>query len=1266
MQDMTRSLRYLFLLLFIGVSNIALAQAGGAITGTVVDSKKETVIGATVKVLEGGLLKGSTATDVDGNYTIKPLSAGKYDVEVTYTGYKTSRISGVLVSPDKTTGVNVTMEINSKELDEVVVTSYKVPLIDKYAPGTTTTITSEQIEKMATRSTNEIASTTVATRTDANGRLQIAGSRANGTVYIIDGMQVRSDRGVNLPQGMVDQVQVMTSGLSAKYGDAIGGVVALTTKGPSSTYRGSVTLEHSVDGYNHNLVNGTLSGPLYSKKVNGVKRPLIGFLVGGDFWYDEDRRPTYGGNYQLKDNVLKDLEQNPLRATPNQTGTVVFRPAAEYVRAEDMEIVKKRKDATAIDARINGKLDFVLSDNLNLTAGGSYNYNRQSNYSRFYQLFSPENQPKDKFYTARGYIRLTQKFGKQGVATDADKDKKPSVISNAYYTLQADYQKDYLKREDGDFQKDVFKYGYVGKFNTMTTSVFQPGGVDTATGKTGVILLTDRAANGVTFERSDLNPVLANYTSQYYNLLGEGALPQTVNTISAGGGLTNGLTPPYVYQLYGNVGQTYTGSTYNDQEQLGVAVDASFDLLLGKTKHAIEFGLYYQQRTERNFGATGASSNGGIWQQMRLLANRHISLDLSQPIFIVNGKRYTKADVDAGIVSPSPSDTIIYDRKADEAAQSTFDKNLRAKLGAGKTDYLNVDAYDPSTYSLSMFSADELLNSGNSLVGYYGYDYTGKKQKGQVNFNDFFTKKDANGNYTRDQGAYRPNYIAGYILDKFQFKDILFNVGMRIDRFDANTKVLKDPYSLYEVINKGDINKAPKSLSNSLNNGVTPSNIGNDYVVYVNNNQASTPTIIGYRNGDDWYDYAGRAIEDPNILKNYSGGRAPEPLLTKDGNVRISDTNFNPNNSFTDYKPQVNVMPRISFSFPVSDASQFYAHYDVIVQRPKSNLYATPSDYFFLTNSSNGLIYNPALKPEKLFDYEVGFQQQLSKESAIILTAFYKERKDMIQVRPYVLAYPQTYYTYGNRDFSTTKGLTLSYDLRRVGNLRMNIAYTLQFAEGTGSGPESGNGGSTTQVNGNGSLQNFLAAGLPNLRYTTALDYDSRHSIVVTADYRYNDGEGPVIGNTHFLQNAGLNLIFRTRSGEPYTKILRPKERTVQGELNGNRLPWHYGLDLRVDKDFKLQFSKKPVAEGAKVKRPLVVNAFCYVQNLLNIKDVLEVDGYTSRPDDDGWLSSPQGIQDIKNQSSQLSYIDIYTIYLRDPNKVNLPRRVNIGLSFNF
>lgn len=1254
MQDMARTLRYFFTLLFISIAGQVVAQSGSAITGTVLDEKKEPIIGAVVRVFEGGLQKGGAQTDVDGIYTIKPLSPGRYDVVVSYLGYKEKRTTGVIVSPDKTTEVNVSMEVSkSTELTEYVVTAYKVPLIDKYAPGTTTTITSEQIEKLPTRSTDVAAATTAGVSADKNGGgLNIQGARTDGTLYIIDGVQVRAGArgGINMAQGMIDQIQVMTSGLSAKYGDALGGVVNITTKGVSEKTRGNIMLEHSVDGYNHNLVNANVSGPLFTKRIDSTHRkPVVGYLIGGDFWYDKDGRPSYGGNYAVKDDVLKNLQDNPVVPTTTQTGIPIFKSSSEYLRADDFELRKQRVNAESMEARLNAKLDFQLAENLNLTAGGQLNYVKSRAYSRGLSLYAPEAMPINNNYNIRGYIKLQQKLGKTNTTTNPDEKKSP--ISNTNYTIQADYQKESYKQEDPNHKKNAFKYGYVGKFNTSYVPLYLYG-VDDSTGRSGMRLVSDRIAVGTTYERSDINPTLANYDSRIYGLAGSTAIP-SLDVLKALGGITNGQMPFPVYQLYSNIGQTLQGFAYSQVDQYSLDVNAAFDFQPGKTRHSIEFGLYYQQRAQRSFGTNVANTDGGIWQYARQLTNSHIALS-GEPIFVINGQKYSRADIDAGLASPGPLDTILYDRFADEKVQSTFDYNLRKKLGAGSTEYINVDGYDPSTFSFDMFSADELLNSGNQFVSYYGYDYTGKKQNGQVNFNDYFTKKDARGDYTREIGAFRPNYIAGYLLDKFQFKDILFNIGVRVDRFDANTKMLKDPFSLYEVQNVSSADA--KGIKNTLNGGSTPGNIGKDYVVYVNSNQSSSPTIIGYRNGEDWYDYTGKLIEDPSILKNYSGGRDPQPLLV-DSKTRMTDSNYNPNTSFTDYKPQVNVMPRISFSFPISDVALFYAHYDIVVQRPTSNVYATPFDYYYLTNNSNSQIANPGLKPQKLFDYEVGFQQQLSQRSAVTITAFYKERKDMISYRPYLYAYPQTYYTYGNRDFSTAKGLTVGYDLRRAGNVRMNIAYTLQFAQGTGS---SANGSQ-------GILQNFIAAQLPNLRYTTALDYDSRHQITASIDYRYDDGEGPVVGGNHIFQNAGVNFLIRTRSGEPYTKYTAPRRNTntIQGELNGNRYPWHFGADFRVDKDFKLSFAKKS-ADGAKPKMPLILNAFCYITNVLNIKDVLTVDGYTSRPDDDGYLSSPQGIVATRNQTDRQSYIDLYNIALQNPGNINLPRRINIGLSLNF
>ncbi len=1268
MQDMTRTLRYLFILLFASIAGSVYGQGqSGSITGTVVDENKEPVIGAIVEVSQGGIVKGGMPTDVDGNYTIKPLSPGKYDVKVSYSSYKTSLTTGVLVQPDKTTGHNVGLELNPSKLDEVVITSYKIPLIDKYEAGGSKSMTSEEIEKLPTRNTNSMVSTApgVYQQTE-NSTLQLTGARGEGTLYIIDGVQVLNGRGVNLTQGSIDQMQVLTSGLPAKYGDALGGVVNITTKGISDVYRGNVMLERSIDGYNHNLANFNLSGPLLSKKTENGKKPIIGFFVGGEVYYDDDRRPLYGGQYVLKEEKRKEIEQTPLRQVPTQTGVPSFRVASEYLRMEDFEISKKRVNANEQEARLNGRLDFQLSDNLNISAGANGTYRKSTAWSRQWATLNPETLPIDHNFTGRGYVRLTQRFGKSGVTAPVEGEApKTPLISNAFYTLQVDYQRDFVRREHEDHKRSIFDYGYIGKYNITEVPVYGAS-LDDSTGRVGIRLLTEQLPSTITFERSEKNPILANYTSQYFNATNFGSIvgpTQTLQNIQGQGGLLNGQMPNFTFspspQLV-SVGYGLTGYSFSTLDQVAISADASFDFQPGKTKHSIEFGLYYQQRVNRYFNATGASTLGGanLWQYMRQLTNSHISLS-GEPIFIVNGKRYTRQDVNNGVISPSPYDTIVYDRVANAATQSTFDKNLRAKLGAGATDYINVDGLDPSTFSLDMFSADELLGNGQQVVGYAGFDYTGAKQKGQVNFNDFFTKKDANGNYTRDIGALRPNYIAGYVLDKFQFKDILFNVGVRIDRFDANTKTLKDPYSLYEV---RDVASAKNSNLLYEGDAGVPSNIGDDYVVYVNNNEASTPKVIGYRNGDDWYDFSGRRIEDPTVLRNYSGGRDPQPLLVN-SNVRMQDSSFNPNSSFTDYKPQVNVMPRLSFSFPVSDVALFYAHYDVIVQRP-DNIFATPADYFFLQSRANQIIDNPGLKPQKMFDYEVGFKQQLSQRSAINISGFYKERKDMVQVRPYLFAWPQTYYTFGNRDFSTVKGMTLRYDLRRTGNIRMDIAYTLQFADGTGSSSSSANGGNSNFVSNGSLLSQFIQAQVPNLRYATALNIDSRHMVVATLDYRYLENEGPVVGGKHIFQNTGANLIFRGRSGEPYTRHQDAYQSIIQGELNGARLPWHYNLDLRVDKDFKLDFGKKK--EGEAAKRPLYLNAFVYVQNLLNRRDVLSVDPFTGRPDDDAVLSSAQGIQDTQKQVDPQSFIDLYYLYQQNPLNLNLPRRINIGLQLNF
>ena len=105
-----------------------------------------------------------------------------------------------------------------------------------------------------------------------------------------------------------------------------------------------------------------------------------------------------------------------------------------------------------------------------------------------------------------------------------------------------------------------------------------------------------------------------------------------------------------------------------------------------------------------------------------------------------------------------------------------------------------------------------------------------------------------------------------------------------------------------------------------------------------------------------------------------------------DEDADIQSPDFDTNSSFEDYEPQISVMPRLSFSFPISDEANFFAHYDVLVQRPQERTDATALDYLYFLDPNRTPVNNPNLRPEKTIDYEVGFQQKISAVSYTHLT----------------------------------------------------------------------------------------------------------------------------------------------------------------------------------------------------------------------------------------------------------------------------------------
>jgi len=1201
----------------------AFSQVGsGTLQGKITDAKTgEALPFVNIVVLLNGNQVAGRNTDFDGAYSIKPIEAGTYDVSISSVGFNSKRINGVKVNANKITFLDEKLD-SGIQLDEAVVVEYVVPLIDKDGGSSGGTVTREEIGSMPARDVGSIATTVAGVSSAGTDGLSIRGARSASTWYYIDGIKVRGSQ--NLPKSAIEEVSVMTGGVPANYGDATGGIITITTRGASSTYFGGVELITSgfrfgetargLDRYGYNLVEGSLSGPiLWIKDAEGNKdRPRLGFFLSGNFTSQVDPRPAFGGVYRMKEESRQLIIDNPLRQNIAADGTVngaLYN--ADFLTPNDFEKVPTRLNVGSNQASLAAKIDVTTTNTINLTFGGSGSFRTNNSFSYANMLMNHENNQLATDYDWRAYGKFSQRF-----ISEAE-EGKASTLKNVFYTLMVDYSRAFSKRENAKHKDDFFKYGHVGRFdigreNTYAyqfnpdlpyfNSFVQTGNQDTL----------------VSFTASEFNPTLSAVNTQFFGLFDDEEAYSDLLTVQNGGAILNGFSPRATYNLWQYVGNPVNQYNITNQAQFRITGTGSADI----GNHAVQVGFEYEQRNDASYGLSPVD----LWRLGRLYLNSHI-------------EEFDTDGVPISITNNGSFNYVTFDRLVGEN-QFYFDQQVREELGAGATDYLNIDSMDPSMFILDFFSADELFNQGNNVVDYFGYDHTGKRQKGKSTLEDFFNDRDENGNLTRPIGAYEPIYISGFMMDKFAFDDIIFNVGIRVDRFDANQPVPKDPFVIGRAYTAGEVSTiGGQSVTH-------PSNIGDDYVVYVDD--VDNPgAILGYRQGEVWYNASGAEIDDPFQINSINGN--PAPYMIGGGSAPLTSE------AFQAYEPQINIMPRIAFSFPISDEAVFYAHYNVLTQRPTSSNRFNPIDYLYLA-ARNVLIDNPNLRPEKTIDYALGFQQVLSKSSSLKLEAFYREMRDLIQVRNFTGAYPRTYRAFGNLDFGTVKGFTTTFDLRKTGNVRLKASYTLQFAEGTGS---------TTAT-----ALALINAGLPNLRTVTPLNYDQRHRIVLTTDYRYGEGtdyNGPVWFGKQVFANTGVNVISVLGSGTPYTasNIATPVTGEVspstQGSINGSRLPWQFTVDMTIDKNMQMVLGSKDGKE-----KMVNVNVYLWISNLLNTMNVNSVYRFSGVPDDDGYLAAAQYQPLINSQNSPDAFRNYYSMYVDNPFNYGPPRTIRLGVKFDF
>ncbi len=348
-----------------------------------------------------------------------------------------------------------------------------------------------------------------------------------------------------------------------------------------------------------------------------------------------------------------------------------------------------------------------------------------------------------------------------------------------------------------------------------------------------------------------------------------------------------------------------------------------------------------------------------------------------------------------------------------------------------------------------------------------------------------------------------------------------------------------------------------------------------------------------------------------------------------------------------DAEIQHKISPRLGVGFPVSDRTVVHFSYGKFFQQPNLNDLYVSYDYLEHKVQTGGYFYpfgNPNLRPETTTAYEVGFTQQLGENVRFDVTAYYKDIKDLVQVKT-ISSFPNNFSSYRNSDFGTVKGIDFNVTMRRTHNVSVNVSYGLMWAIGTGSA--------------SGTQRNIAWTAADPPKMTSPLDFDQRHKITLNMDYRLGDQEGPMLGNFYPFENAGINVLFNAGSGLPYTPeevwnevFLGAISPVPSGPINSRYGPWTWRTDLKANRTFQIS--------------RLDLDVYVWVLNLFNTENYVDVYASSGQAGTTRWLSTPSGQAFLVNPNYPENAGDYYRLAEMDPSRFGSPRQIRVGLSLNF
>ncbi len=254
----------ILILLFSFTEQLKAQSPTQTIRGTVLDKQSQTQIpGASVILVGSDPIKGSVS-DAEGRFKITDVKVGRYDLKITYMGYKEIVLPNVVVTAGKEVVLEIGMEENISSLQEVVVAGTKKnETQNEMVTVSGRSFSMEEVNRYAggrsdpSRLAANFAG--VSSPDDSRNDIVIRGNSPTGVLWRIEGLNIPNPNHfstVGTTGGPVSAINTnviknsdfFTSAFPAEYGNANAGVFDLGFRSGNS------------EKYEHTLQVGALTG----------------------------------------------------------------------------------------------------------------------------------------------------------------------------------------------------------------------------------------------------------------------------------------------------------------------------------------------------------------------------------------------------------------------------------------------------------------------------------------------------------------------------------------------------------------------------------------------------------------------------------------------------------------------------------------------------------------------------------------------------------------------------------------------------------------------------------------------------------------------------------------------------------------------------------------------------------------------------------------------------------------------------------------------